>query len=207
MSPPSIDAPSDRRSIRTRNALRAALIDLIGERGWDAIAVQDLCERANVGRSTFYSHYPNKDALLLGGLEDLRAELVRQATTRARGETISAAAGGFRFSLGLIEHAHQQRKVFRGLIGRRSGYVVQQRFREMVVRLVDDELPAASKGQLPKAAVARALAAAFVELLAWWVEQRSPMPPAELALRFDELSRPFTGLVPAGVGLGRAQLG
>ncbi len=195
MSPPSIDTPSDRRSIRTRNALRAALIDLIGERGWDAIAVQDLCERANVGRSTFYSHFPNKDALLLGGLEDLRAEL-GQAATRARGEGSSPAAGGFRFSLGLIEHAHQQRKVFRGLIGRRSGYVVQQRFREMVVRLVDDELPAASKGKLPKAAMARALAAAFVELLAWWVEQRSPMPPAELAIRFEELSRPFTAGMP-----------
>jgi hypothetical protein len=70
-----------------------------------------------------------------------------------------------------------------------------------VVRLVDDELPPASKGMLPKAATARALAAAFVELLAWWVEQRSPMPPAELALRFDELSRPFircSGGPPAG---------
>jgi len=189
MTQPSTSGPVDRRSIRTRNALREALIQLIGERGWDAIAVQDLCERANVGRSTFYSHFPNKDALLLGGLEDLRVELGRQATLRSPAKGGSSSPG-FRFSLGLIEHAHQQRKVFRGLIGRRSGYVVQQRFREMVVRLIDDELPP-SKGRLPKAAIARALAAAFVELLAWWVEQRSPMPPAELALRFDELSQPF----------------
>ena len=180
--------PIDRRSQRTRHALREALIQLIGERGWDAVAVQDLCERANVGRSTFYSHFPNKDALLLGGLEDLRAEIGRQARSQASSSRLSTS--GFRFSLGLIEHAHQQRRVFRGLIGRRSGYVVQQRFREMVVRLVTDELPV-STGKLPRAAVARALAAAFVELLAWWVEQRSPMPPAEPALRFDELSRPF----------------
>jgi len=183
-------ASVDRRSLRTRNALREALIQLIGERGWDAIAVQDLCERANVGRSTFYSHFPNKDALLLGGLEDLRAELGRQAAARSPGKGGDSPTSGFRFALGLIEHAHQQRKVFRGLIGRRSGYVVQQRFREMVVRLVNDELPP-SPARLPRAAVARALAAAFVELLAWWVEQRNPMPAAELALRFDELSRPF----------------
>ena len=73
------DAPLDRRSARTRLALRGALIQLIGERGWDEVAVQDVCERANIGRSTFYSHFPNKDALLLGALEDLRRELVRHA--------------------------------------------------------------------------------------------------------------------------------
>ena len=190
----STPASVDRRSIRTRNALRAALIDLIGERGWDAIAVQDLCERANVGRSTFYSHFPNKDALLLGGLEDLRVELGRQAALRSDGRNGGSTPAGFRFSLGLIEHAQQQRKVFRGLIGRRSGYVVQQRFREMVVRLIDDELPPA-KGKLPRPAIARALAAAFVELLAWWVEQRNPMPATELALRFDEFSQPFVSRV------------
>ena len=42
--------PVDRRSLRTRSALRDALLDLIVERGWDDIAVQDLCERANIGR-------------------------------------------------------------------------------------------------------------------------------------------------------------
>ena len=45
--------PVDRRSTRTRTALRDALLGLIAERGWDEIAVQDLCERANIGRSTF----------------------------------------------------------------------------------------------------------------------------------------------------------
>ena len=118
MTLPSAHASIDRRSQRTRLALRAALIGLIAERGWDAIAVQDLCERANVGRSTFYSHFPNKDALLLGGLEDLRGELARQAVARSRAAGSRAAAHGFGFSLGLIEHAHEQRKVFRGMIGR-----------------------------------------------------------------------------------------
>ncbi|HJW11056.1 MAG TPA: TetR/AcrR family transcriptional regulator [Albitalea sp.] len=176
-------ARDDRRSLRTRGALREALIELITERGWDDIAVQDVCERANVGRSTFYSHYPNKDALLLGGLEDLRVALQHQARAR------EAPAGGLRFALGLIEHAQQQRKVFRGLIGRRSGYVVQQRFREMVIRLVADELPPSPNG-LPRQALARWIAGAFVELLGWWVEQRTPVPPAELAAWVNELARP-----------------
>ena len=181
----------DRRSLRTRNALRDALIELIAERGWDDIAVQDLCERANVGRSTFYSHYPNKDALLQGGLDNLKAELQAQARVRSdKAPAVSEVWSGFRFGLGLIEHAHQQRKVFRGLIGRRSGYVVQQRFREMVIRLVSDELPPSSSG-LPREALARWVAAGFVELVGWWIEQRAPLPPSDLAALFDELSRPL----------------
>ena len=181
--------PVDRRSTRTRTALRDALLGLIAERGWDEIAVQDLCERANIGRSTFYLHYPNKDALLQGGLEGLQAELQRQARARSDNASPSTVAlEGFHFALGLIEHIHEQRKVFRGMIGRRSGYVVQQRFREMVIRLITDELPA-STGRFPRGAVARTLAGAFVELLSWWIEQRSRMSPKELAALFNELSR------------------
>jgi AcrR family transcriptional regulator len=182
--------PGDRRTVRTRNSLRRALMELLAERGWDEIAVQDLCERADIGRSTFYSHYPSKDALLTGGLEGLQAELQRQARASAH---IARADGGppesFGFSRGLIEHAMEQRAVFRGLIGRRSGYAVQQRFREMVIRLISQELPASS-GSFPRQVLARCLAAAFVELLSWWVEQRTPIPAAELEALFDELARP-----------------
>lgn len=180
--------PLDRRAQRTRAALRDALVELIAERGWDEIAVQDVCVRANIGRSTFYAHYPNKDALLIGGFEDLQAELQRQAKAHRAPERDEGGAG-LGFALGLIEHAYEQRKLFKGLIGRRSGYLVQQRFREMVVRLVSHELPATTGG-LPREAVARWLSAAFVELLSWWVEQRSALPPAELERLFNQLAQP-----------------
>jgi AcrR family transcriptional regulator len=190
MKKSAITAPVDRRSLRTRSALSQALIGLIAERSWDEIAVQDICERANIGRSTFYLHYPNKDALLQGGLDGLHAELQRQALVRAAdAEPHPVALVGFKFALGLIEHAFEQRKVFRSLIGRRSGYVVQLRFREMVIRLITDELPA-STGRIPRVAVARWLAGAFVELLGWWIEQSTPLPPEDLLVVFNELSRP-----------------
>ena len=184
------DSPTDRRSLRTRGALRDAMLTLIGERGWDNFAVQDLCELANVGRSTFYSHYANKDALLVGGFASLQAALQQRSRAGLGDARAGAEApGSWCFALGLIEHVHEQRKIFRSMIGRRSGHVVQQRFREMVIRLVADELPP-STGRLPRQAAARWLAGAFVELLSWWVEQRAPLPPAELAALFEELSRP-----------------
>ncbi|MEO8397816.1 MAG: helix-turn-helix domain-containing protein, partial [Chloroflexota bacterium] len=54
----------DRRIERTRQLLSKALMDLIIERGYDTITIQDITDRANVSRATFYLHYKDKDELL-----------------------------------------------------------------------------------------------------------------------------------------------
>lgn len=166
-------AASDRRSQRTRTALREAMLSLMHERAWDDIDVQQVCERANVGRSTFYNHFPNKEELLVGGFDDLRA-ILKQG--RGPGGQV----------LGLIEHAHQNRRLFRTLIGRRSGFAVQQRFREMLIKLVDEDLSEAPK-KVPRAAAVRWVAGGLFELLIWWIESRSPMQPQQLHELFETL--------------------
>ena len=61
----------DRRSQRTRHLLSAAFVQLMREKGYSAITVSDLIERANIGRSTFYSHYRDKDDLFVHELDRL----------------------------------------------------------------------------------------------------------------------------------------
>jgi AcrR family transcriptional regulator len=65
----------DRRVQRTNQLLRAALVSLIQEKGYENITVQNIIDRANVGRATFYAHFENKEDLLVSGFEDLRALL------------------------------------------------------------------------------------------------------------------------------------
>jgi AcrR family transcriptional regulator len=65
----------DRRVQRTNQLLRAALVSLIQEKGYENITVQNIIDRANVGRATFYAHFENKEHLLVSGFEDLRALL------------------------------------------------------------------------------------------------------------------------------------
>lgn len=177
----------DRRALRTRAALREALLTLMTERGWEAISVQDVCERADIARSTFYLHYASKDELLQGGFRDLQAHLQAVAGAPRRGRVRTEGWSGFRFSPGLIDHIYDNHALFRRMIGRRSGFAVQQRFREMVLRLIDHELPALD-GELPRAAVVRQLAAALAELIAWSVEQRTPMATEQLAAAFDRIA-------------------
>ena len=65
----------DRRVQRTHHLLNHALLSLIQEKGFEALTVQDIIDRANVGRSTFYAHFADKEDLFLQGFESLSAEL------------------------------------------------------------------------------------------------------------------------------------
>jgi len=181
----NVSEPTDRRVQRTRYALRAALISLLPERGWDDLSVQDICERANVGRSTFYMHFRNKEELLVGGLGDLRGGLRAQANA-AKEE----GRGDLPFVRGLIEHVHEQRKLFRALIGRRSGQVVQMRFREMVLQLAEEDLSRLVAARWQRDASAHYIAGALVELLAWWVEGRCACTADQIERLFHQLTAP-----------------
>ena len=61
---------TDRRVLRTRSALGDSLVALLQERDFEQITVQDVLDRAGVGRSTFYVHYRDKNDLFLSDVED-----------------------------------------------------------------------------------------------------------------------------------------
>lgn len=186
----------DRRVRRTREALRQALLALLVERGWDAIDVQSLCERADIGRSTFYQHHGGKEDLLRGSLTDLRDRLWSQAPPG------SAGPEGMAFVAGLVAHAHEQQAVFRALLGRRSGWFVHERFQALLVEMVREELVArsacAGAGSVvdwEAEAMAHSLGGALFRLLVWWLgEPRTPMPaPQEIEALFQSISRRRSG--------------
>ena len=174
---------ADRRVQRTRRILREALTTLLQERSWDDIGVQDICERADIGRSTFYMHYQGKEQLLAGGLDDLRDTLREQADA-----TYGGKAERLSFVRGLIGHVWDQRKLFRAVIGRKSGHVVRMRFREMVRRLVAEELAHFSATGWQREAAVHYVTGGLVELLAWWVDARTAVPPDEVERYFQRLA-------------------
>lgn len=173
----------DRRVLRTRTALRDALLSLLPERGWDELSVQDICARANVGRSTFYMHFQGKEQLLEGGLNDLR-DLLRAEAGRHRDP-----AEMLPFAHGLIAHIDQQRRLFGSIIGRRGGHVVQQRFRDMVLQLVEQDLARFAGAGWRRDASAHYIAGALVALLAWWIESGAARPIDEIERHMRELTR------------------
>jgi len=167
--------------LRTRAVLRDALITLVGESGWDAITVQDICDRAKVGRSTFYTHFADKEDLLVSGFDDLRKLIEGLRPPVQRGDV---ALG---FASPLIEHAYENQRLFRALVGKRSGLVAIRRFRELVTGLTEGELKDVVPGP-HLAAVVHYTTGAFVELVTWWLDSARQLRPDEIDSIFQQLT-------------------
>lgn len=177
---PSTD---DRRVQRTRRALREALVVLILERGWEGFSVQDVCDRADVGRSTFYTHFADKEELVGGSFDDLRRALRAQLAASGR-------PGPLGFSRGLIEHAHEQRRLFLAVVGKKSGHLVQRRFRELVLGLVREDLDSLLAPGPRRDPVVAFVGGAFIEVLTWSLEAKSSMSAEQVDALFHELVEP-----------------
>ncbi|MEP6865600.1 MAG: TetR/AcrR family transcriptional regulator [Deltaproteobacteria bacterium] len=174
----------DPRVRRSRERLHQALVALILERGWDRVSVQSVCARSGVGRSTFYVHFADKEDLLIGGLEHVRDDLRAQRRTEA-----------FGFVRGLVAHADASRRLFRAVIGKRSGLAVQRRFREIVGELMTEDLRAQRVAERDVAVTSRFLGGALVELLLAWVDAKELATAHEVEQRFLELAAPVVTAV------------
>ncbi|NKN01142.1 TetR/AcrR family transcriptional regulator [Rhizobium leguminosarum] len=178
----------DRRVARTQAALHRALISLILERGYDSITVEEICQTANVGRSTFYLHYTSKDDLKQSGLESLRRHLVDSAGRVAPG---GSPGEGFDFSLAMFEHARDHIDLYRALAGSRGGAVALGTIRQILSDLVRDELAvkpgAPSPDPIPRELVVHYVVGAFMAVLTWWLDGGAKLPPQRIDAMFRRL--------------------
>lgn len=168
--------PLDRRVKRTRRQLRESLVKLILDRGWDDVTVQDVCVAADVGRSTFYVHFADKEELLLSGFDDLHESLAASINAPLRGP--------FGFAKNLVDHAQENLRLFKAVIGKRSGASVQRRFRDVVLQLIDDDLARMKVAKEKRLWASRYISGGFIEMLLHWLESPRPPSSAELASTF-----------------------
>ncbi|KQS91016.1 hypothetical protein ASG42_11000 [Rhizobium sp. Leaf391] len=178
----------DRRVARTRTSLHRALISLIIEKGYDSITVEEICQAANVGRSTFYLHYTGKDDLKQSGLDGLRRQLAETAAHAAKGEG-SQRLG---FSLAMFEHARDHVDVYRALAGSRGGAVALGTIRQILSDLVRAEL-ATNVGKplqdaIPRELVVQYVVGAYMAVLTWWLDGGTKLPPDRVDAMFRRLA-------------------
>lgn len=181
---------NDRRVQRTRRTLREALIALILEKGYDQVTVQNIIDRADVGRSTFYAHFENKDKLLLSGFEDMRDVLTKANTEHRNPEKHS---GDFSFdSLRIFQHADENRRIYRALVGRSSGdWFLKQMFRQHYdVCRKEIKISAKNEDSTLTDAAAHFFASSLTSLLTFWLDNNSPLTPEEIDELFKQLTMP-----------------
>jgi len=191
----------DRRALRTRQALHEALIQLITERDYETISVIDIADRANVGRSTFYAHFTDKDDLLRSGTMHFRDMLLRDHAARRR--TDGPDTPLLSFSRFMTEHLQERRQLYRALKRGRAGPIIWDAFRLYVAELVRADLTARAKRSTKPHETELAvqfIVGAFMSILVWWMDRGAKEDPAEI-------DRLFTRLAMEGFGSAMARQG
>jgi len=172
----------DRRIRKTQNLLREALVSLIHEKPYDTIAVTEILERANVGRSTFYTHFQDKDELLASGVHDMLGSAQSAALS-------SSAKGSERiiwFSLPIFVYLYRHRRTGEARMGTRSRALIHEHLRRVIADLISEEVRKECQerrqaaGQISPDLLVQYVASTFILVLNWWAESRSPLPPNEV---------------------------
>lgn len=169
---------------RTQKLLREALIELIEERGFDALTVGEIAERAMVSRAAFYRNYQDKYDLV----EQIFAEAM-QALFKAASEPGTAHPP--LIWVKFFEHIAEYERLYRTLLGRKGSPWFVLKMRASLVGLVKEygrlshRQPATDQPSDPASEelVSDLVATMFVEAITWWLEQGRPYPPPEITKR------------------------
>ncbi len=190
---------NDRRSQRTQQALIDALLALLAEKHYDEISINDIVNRANVGRSTFYAHYQTKDALLKAGF-------ARALELLAHHVSFAGSDLDLRLDTApLFHHAQGHYELYRTLAWG-SGFELLTRdghaaLSVMLQERLTQQLTGKPEPSVPVPVLAHALAGTLLILLKWWLDHKMPYPPERMDKFFQQLAMPgVRGVLSLGPG-------
>lgn len=179
--------PLDRRSRRTRLMLRDALVELILEKGYEAVTIQDITDRADLARATFYLHYRDKEDLLGSSLEELYDELV----SRTRMHERLVGVPDQPYSLIAFQHAQENANLYRILLNGQGLGVVVRRIREHLAAHITNTLrtlPGSRDLPMPPEVLANYLVGALLGMVAWWLDADMPNSAEEMAHAYRQIT-------------------
>jgi AcrR family transcriptional regulator len=192
----------DRRIMRTRQALRTALMQLIQEKGFDSISVEEITDKANLGRATFYLHYKDKEDLLLEEFRDIARNRVQMLSETpvsiwkskldslglSHGDTLSMPL------FMIFEHAAQNADLYRILLRDESSMRIRAQLSEIVMQAISEIFGKNSQNEplvkemgVPVELVAAYFNGALEQSLKWWLEHETSLDPIRMTRNFQRL--------------------
>lgn len=197
---------TDLRVRRTHALLQKTLIDLIAEKGFDAVTVGDIAERAMVNRSTFYRHYPDKYAVVTSIFEDAVDQVISELGqehlqalnwmagapgAEAEREVTPEWQRALAAWVAFFEHFAKHAKLYQTMLGKQgsSWFTIQMRTyiaevlyqrsqlsHQKMVQKRDDE------NTMPEEVMIVCVANWFVGMLTWWLESGMGASPHQVAM-------------------------
>ena len=206
----------DRRVQKTRKLLQDALIELVAEKGYESVTIREILDKANVGRSTFYAHFQDKDHLLHSILDRLHELFVQHnkrildaATNFGKTDNPDLTLG-LSHTLSLFRFVGQNHLFFKAMLGKRGYGIFTKPIYDYVfdhvhgifTNPIHDDMFAhlhepfkmlisrKKYGSLESEIAAHYFVSAFMGILIWWVEKDMPCTAEEIDRLLKQLAMP-----------------
>lgn len=178
----------DRRQKKTRTAVFQAFTSLLERKAYSHISVQEIIDEANIGRSTFYSHFETKDELLKALCTEIFEHVFSDELTQEKTHDFSTGKKDIKAELThILYHIKDSRSYIRGILACESGEMFMRYFKAYLERVFTHELNK-HKQDVPQEYMLNHMVCDFAETVRWWMghEQYSP----------EEISRFFFSTTP-----------
>ena len=178
----------DRRQQKTRQAVFEAFTGLLEKKNFTKISVQEIIDAANIGRSTFYSHFETKDDLLRAMCTEIFDHVFSEDLTRERTHDFSRQEKDIHGEIThILYHLNDNRIYIRSILSCESGEMFMMFFKEYLAKVFDGELDR-HPTDVPRDYMLNHMVCDFAETVRWWMKHEEYSP--------EEISRFFLSTTP-----------
>jgi len=184
----------DRRQRKTREAIFRAFTSLLSEKSYNQIAVQEIIDAANVGRTTFYAHFETKDYLLKDLCEELFGHIIDIALGLPHGH-IHSSSGNAQDSvfLHLLRHLQENDRNTLELLSSQNNEIFLRYFKSNLKKLVISQYVDSGmlkNSKLPEDYLVNHISSSFVETVDWWLSHQMKETPEKITGYFLSIIDP-----------------
>jgi AcrR family transcriptional regulator len=180
----------ERRKQRTRDRLKQAATELILEQGYDAVTIQEITDRADLGRGTFYVHFKDKEDIVWTILAESVGDLVDRIREYIP-NTADDVSQLYFLNLAIFEFADANRDLLRLVLGKQGHALLARRATEYIADVMLRNIPKHVVAKVihgvPIEFVSHYKAGALMEVITWWLEEEVEYSPEELATMYYRL--------------------
>jgi AcrR family transcriptional regulator len=165
---------TDRRILRTRQFIMDAFAELLEQKPFEKIGINEIADLANINRSTFYLHFEDKYALLDEYIAELLKDLQEQSEVLAHATEFSGVENSLRIVLSCL---YDRKTQFRILFKKENSPYFQPRFKAIILNVVaqgSSQQPSA--GDLESEFAAQVKTSALAGIVEWWLSSSDPLP-------------------------------
>lgn len=185
----------DRRVRRTRHALQKALISLILEKGYDAVTIEEITDRADLGRTTFYLHFKDKEDLFMYAIDTICEDFIEKHEKLLTLIDTPASLKNVQLNLDerilyhIFTHARKNADLYRVMLRGEGSAKASRRFSSIIKEETSNRLANMQglSSKVPLEIFAAFFAGTLIELVTWWLEENEPYTIEDMVKYFQQM--------------------